>query len=298
MREFCGDLPATLDYLSLIRDYYDDGAGSTYHCTLKNSSRQIVRKWTVALARTRQQPAQAAPANPAAALPAHVTQQQPADPIGEVLKVAERYKQLREAFFPGEALHVQPRVQAEPPIERSLEDRIFDKLLDRADGDALDRLVDKYVGGGRSDGWMDIIAGAVKPYVPQILALISRAQGGAPGQSPIAIEAQTSDDTGDDDPMQIIDDVLIPLLEETVRTRQIEEQSLERAASSIRQFAARNPVNAGYVAMLKQVTPDTVIGLLIASYPELTDRATRDPIVKEAIARLQQKLNASAETQV
>lgn len=293
-KEYCGDLPATLEYLTLIRDTYDDGSGNTYHCTLKDQRRKIVRRWPVTLART------AKPARVPAT--AAVPLQQAPDAVDEVLKVAERYKKLRAAFFPDEAAQAQPAQQpAQQPAgvePLSIEERIVNKIIDRAEGDVLDRLVEKYVGGGgTNDSWMGIAADLFKPYLPTIFALIAKQQG-VPAPPPPGEPAGAQTEDNGEDGMELIDDVLIPLLNEVVTARAISEPPLERAASSIRQYQQRSPLMAGFIAMLRESSADVVIGLLVGAYPELRERATRDPLVKQAIEQLQAKLKTGQQPTV
>lgn len=175
-REFQGEIPFSVhSYLSDIQSLYGPG---DFLLTLKDSSRQIVRKWPERIGGPVQPPLTPAVAGStgiSTAVPAKQGEPE-MDSIEGFVRVAERLTKLRKAMgWEHEPPQAAPVLSptAEPP--RTLEEKIFEKLFDLAGSreDVADRLLSKYLQPEKEDfSWSDVIKEVLKPIAEAAAPLV------------------------------------------------------------------------------------------------------------------------------
>lgn len=118
---------------------------------------------------------------------------------------------------------------------------------------------------------------------------------GLPDRSDIHQLAQSSTPTlekssnEEDEPQMKLIDSLVDMLDACVQRAAADPEVIEKGWQEVEAFKQKNPMLAGFVQTLASGSPEMVLGMLIALYPDIAS-IQGNPIVLESISALQARL--------
>lgn len=177
---YCGEIPFSPEtYMATLQMSY--GAGD-YRITLKTSGRRIMKSWVEQVEAARQVRQEPAGAPQLAPVYTPALQDQPAvDPLADLLNQVEKFGKIRKALGGWEHWEHEPPQSPPAPVptapERSLEEKIVEKVFDAALAgkreDVMDRILGRYLAPEKEEvSWTEILTALFKPLVEAAAPLV------------------------------------------------------------------------------------------------------------------------------